>query len=55
MNGELIETREELTIAIASNDPGKQVIIEYRRGEKEMSIKIKLGSREKISPEEDEE
>ena len=53
INGELIETREELTIAIATNDPGKKVIIEYRRGEKEMSIKVKLGSRENISPEED--
>jgi serine protease Do len=53
VNGELIETREELTIAIATNDPGKKVIIEYRRGEKEMSIKVKLGSREEISPEED--
>ena len=53
VNGELIETREELTIAIATNDPGKKVIIEYRRGEKEMSIKVKLGSRENISPEED--
>ena len=53
VDGEPIETREELTIAIATNDPGKQVVIEYRRGEKEMSSKIKLGHRP--GPEEDEE
>lgn len=45
VDGEPIETREELTIAIATNDPGEQVVIEYRRGEKEMSSKIKLGNR----------
>ena len=45
VDGEPIETREELTIAIATNNPGKQVVIEYRRGEKEMSSKIKLGHR----------
>ncbi len=55
VNGEMIETREELTIAIATNEPGKKVIIEYRRGEKEMSIKVKLGSREKISPEKEDD
>ena len=57
VDGEPIETREELTIAIATNNPGKQVVIEYRRGEKEMSSKIKLGHRpgKKEEAEEEEE
>ena len=45
VNGDFIDTREELTIAIATTGPGKSVIIDYRRGEKEMTAKVKLGKR----------
>lgn len=55
INGEPIDTREELTIAIATNDPGKQVVIEYRRGEKEMSSKVKLGRRPTVEERDEEE
>ena len=43
VNGEPIDTREELTIAIATNEPGETVTVECRRGDKEMSFRIKLG------------
>jgi serine protease Do len=45
VNGNFIDTREELTIAIATTGHGKSVIIDYRRGEKEMTAKVKLGKR----------
>tara|TARA_B100001094_G_scaffold55582_1_gene51086 strand:+ start:1320 stop:2315 length:996 start_codon:yes stop_codon:yes gene_type:complete len=45
VNGNLIDTREELTIAIATTGSGKSVIIDYLRDEKEMTAKVKLGKR----------
>jgi serine protease Do len=55
VNGDVIDTREELTIAIATTGPGKSVIIDYLRGEKEMTAKVKLGKRHDFEEEEGEE
>jgi serine protease Do len=55
VNGDVIDTREELTIAIATTSPGKSVIIDYLRGEKEMTAKVKLGKRPDFEEEEGEE
>ncbi len=55
VNGDVIDTREELTIAIATTGPGKSVIIDYLRGEKEMTAKVKLGKRPDFEEEEGEE
>ncbi len=52
VNGDIIDTREELTIAIATTGPGKSVIIDYLRGEKEMTAKVKLGKRPDFEEEE---
>ena len=54
VNGDFIDTREELTIAIATTGPGKSVIIDYRRGEKEMTAKVKLGKRPEFDEESEE-
>ena len=45
VNGDVIDTREELTIAISTTGPGESVIIDFLRGEKEMTAKVKLGKR----------
>jgi serine protease Do len=55
VNGDVIDTREELTIAIATTSPGKSVIIDYLRGEKEMTAKVKLGKRPDFEEREGEE
>ena len=55
INGDVIDTREELTIAIATTSPGKSVIIDYLRGEKEMTAKVKLGKRPDFEEKEGEE
>ena len=40
-----IDNREELTILIASKNPGDEIKLEYQRDGKSMSSKIKLGKR----------
>lgn len=40
-----IDNREELTILIASKNPGDEIKLEYQRNGKSMSSKIKLGKR----------
>ena len=47
LNGQKLDSREELTILIASLKPDDSIIIEYIRGDQKMSSKIALGSRPK--------
>ena len=47
LNGQKLDSREELTILIASLKPDDSIILEYIRGDQKMSSKIALGSRPK--------
>lgn len=47
LNGQKLDSREELTILIASLNPDDSIILEYIRGDQKMSSKIALGSRPK--------
>ena len=49
IDGERIETTEELIILIGSKKPGMEIKLEYRREDKSLSSKIKLGERPKRS------
>lgn len=47
LDGEKLDSREELTILISAKAPNDSIILEYRRQEKAMSSKIVLGARPK--------
>ena len=40
LNGQKLDSREELTILIASLNPDDSIILEYIRGDQKMSSKI---------------
>jgi len=45
IDGEPIDSQEELFIVVGSKEPGDEVVIELRRGEKELTISLELGKR----------
>ena len=45
LDGEKIDSTEELIILIASKSPGKKISLQYQREDKLLSSKIKLGTR----------
>ena len=45
IDGEPIDSQEELFIVLGSKEPGDEVVIELRRGEKELTISLELGKR----------
>jgi serine protease Do len=45
IDGEKVDTREELTILIASKNPGDEIKLEYQRMGMSISSKVKLGKR----------
>ncbi|MBP52142.1 MAG: hypothetical protein CMI27_03245 [Opitutae bacterium] len=47
LNGEKLDTREELTILVSSMNAGDLIVLEYLRNGKLLSSKIKLGNRPK--------
>ena len=45
IDGERIDSQEELFIVVGTKEPGEEVVIDLRRGKKELSISIELGKR----------
>ena len=45
IDGEPIDSQEELSIVVGSKEPGDEVVIDLRRGEKELTISLELGKR----------
>ena len=45
IDGETIDSQEELFIVVGSKEPGDEVVIDLRRGEKELTISLELGKR----------
>lgn len=45
LDGEKLDSREELTILISGKKPNEAVTIEYHRGEKQLSLRVVLGER----------
>jgi serine protease Do len=45
IDGEPIDSQEELFIVVGSREPGDEVVIDLRRGKKELTITLKLGKR----------
>jgi serine protease Do len=45
IDGEPIDSQEELIIVVGSKKPGDEVVIDLRRGEKELTISLELGKR----------
>lgn len=45
IDGEQIDSQEELFIVVGTKEPGEEVVIDLRRGKKELSISIELGKR----------
>jgi serine protease Do len=45
IDGEPIDSQEELFIVVGSKEPGEEVVVDLRRGEKELTISIELGKR----------
>ena len=45
LDGEKLDSREELTILISLKKPDELISLEYRRNETELSVKIALGAR----------
>ena len=45
IDGEPIDSQEELFIVVGSKEPGDKVVIDPRRGKKDLSISLELGKR----------
>ena len=45
IDGEPIDSQEELFIVVGSKEPGDKVVIDLRRGKKDLSIRLELGKR----------
>ena len=45
LDGEKLDSREELTILISGKKPNEAVTLEYHRGEKQLSLRVVLGER----------
>ena len=45
INGEPIDSQEELFIVVGSKEPGDEVVIDLRRGKKDLTISLELGER----------
>ncbi len=45
IDGEPIDSREELSIVVGSKKPGDEVVVDLLRGEKELTISLELGKR----------
>ena len=45
IDGEPIDSQEELFIVVGSKEPGDEVVIDLRRGKKELTISLELGKR----------
>ena len=45
IDGEPIDSQEELFIVVGTKEQGEEVVIDLRRGKKELSISIELGKR----------
>jgi serine protease Do len=45
IDGEPIDSQEELFIVVGSKEPGDEVVIDLRRGKKDLSISLQLGKR----------
>ena len=45
IDGEPIDSQEELFIVVGSKEPGDEVVIDLRRGKKELTIGLELGKR----------
>ena len=45
IDGEPIDSQEELFIVVGSKEPGDEVVIDLRRGKKDLSISLELGKR----------
>ena len=45
IDGEPIDSQEELFIVVGSKEPGEEVVIDLRRGKKELTISLELGKR----------
>ena len=45
IDGEPIDSQEELFIVVGSKDPGDEVVIDLKRGKRELTISLELGKR----------
>ncbi len=45
IDGESMDSREELSIVVGSKEPGEEIVIDLRRGDKELTISLELGKR----------
>jgi len=45
IDGEPIDSQEELFIVVGSKEPGDEVVVDLRRGDKELTISLELGKR----------
>ena len=45
IDGEPIDSQEELFIVVGSKEPGEDVVIDLMRGDKEVTISLELGKR----------
>ena len=45
IDGESMDSKEELSIVVGSKEPGEEVVIDLRRGESELTISLELGKR----------
>ncbi len=45
IDGEPIDSREELSIVVGSKEPGDEVVVDLVRGEQELTISLELGER----------
>ncbi len=45
IDGEPIDSQEELFIVVGSKKPGDEIIIDLRRGKKELTVSVELGKR----------
>lgn len=45
IDGDFVDSREELSIVVGSKEPGEEIVIDLRRGDKELTISLELGKR----------
>ncbi len=45
LNGQALDTREKLTILVSATPPGQTVVLDFIREEREISLRVELGTR----------
>jgi S1-C subfamily serine protease len=48
LDGNLLDTREKLTILVSSQNPGSKVVLDYSRQSREVSVRLELSERNSL-------